>query len=70
MLRIAIVFLVIAGIASIFAFRTFTDYSWGWAKVLFFIFLGLAMASWIGGTFRMWSDKGLAVPQKGPTRLP
>jgi uncharacterized membrane protein YtjA (UPF0391 family) len=69
MLRIAIVFLVVAVVASVFAFGVFADHRAVWAKVLSFSFLGLALASWLVGTFRMWSDKKLPVArssQRGP----
>lgn len=51
MLRFALAFLVIAAIAGVFCFGLFTDYSWLGAKIVFFIFLALALATWLGGTF-------------------
>jgi uncharacterized membrane protein YtjA (UPF0391 family) len=52
MLRYAIAFLVIALIAALFGFGVVADYSWAGAKILFFIFLVLAVLSFLGGTFR------------------
>jgi uncharacterized membrane protein YtjA (UPF0391 family) len=52
MLRLAIVFLVIALIAAFFGFAGVADYSWAGAKILFFIFLVLAVLTFLGGTFR------------------
>jgi uncharacterized membrane protein YtjA (UPF0391 family) len=52
MLRLAIVFLVIAMIAAVFGFGGIEQYSWAGAKILFFIFLVLAVLSFIGHGFR------------------
>jgi len=52
MLRLALVFLVIALIASLFGFGLVVDTSIVIAKVLFFVFLVLAVLSFLGGAFR------------------
>jgi uncharacterized membrane protein YtjA (UPF0391 family) len=52
MLRLAIVFLVVAMIAALFGFGGIEHYSWEGAKILFFIFLVLAVLSFLGGAFR------------------
>jgi uncharacterized membrane protein YtjA (UPF0391 family) len=52
MLRLAIVFLVIAMIAALFGFGGVAAYSWEGAKILFFVFLVLAVLSFIGYGFR------------------
>ncbi|HEV3118326.1 MAG TPA: DUF1328 domain-containing protein [Gemmataceae bacterium] len=52
MLRLAIVFLVIAMIAAVLGFGGIEHYSWEGAKILFFIFLVLAVLSFIGHGFR------------------
>jgi uncharacterized membrane protein YtjA (UPF0391 family) len=43
-----IVFLVIALIAALFGFGLVSSYSWEGAKVLFFVFLVLAVLSFLG----------------------
>jgi len=55
MLRLAIVFLVIALLAAFFGFGGVASYSWEGAKILFFIFLVLAVLSFLGGAFRQRS---------------
>lgn len=52
MLRLAVVFLVIALIAAFFGFGAVESVAWGGAKILFFIFLVLAVLSFLGGSFR------------------
>jgi uncharacterized membrane protein YtjA (UPF0391 family) len=52
MLRLAILFLVIAVIAALFSFGFVADMSFAAAKILFFIFLVLAVLSFLGGMFR------------------
>jgi len=52
MLRLAIVFLIIAMIAAVFGYGSIEHYSWEGAKILFFIFLVLAVLSFIGYGFR------------------
>ena len=49
MLRLAIAFLIIALIAGLFGFGIVADYSFAGAKILFFIFLVLAVLSFLGG---------------------
>jgi uncharacterized membrane protein YtjA (UPF0391 family) len=49
MLRLAIVFLVIALIAALFGFFPLAQYSWAGARILFFIFLVLAVLSFFFG---------------------
>jgi len=52
MLRLAIVFLVIALLAAFFGFAGVASLSWDGARILFFIFLVLAVLSFLGGGFR------------------
>ena len=52
MLRLAVVFLVIALIAAFLGFGGVASLSWEGAKILFFIFLVLAVLSFLGGGFR------------------
>ena len=52
MLRLAIVFLVIALIAAFFGFGGVASLSWEGAKILFFIFIVLAVLSFLAGAFR------------------
>lgn len=52
MLRMAIAFLVIALIAGLFGFDLIEGMSVGFAKILFFVFLVLAVLSFLGGAFR------------------
>jgi uncharacterized membrane protein YtjA (UPF0391 family) len=52
MLRLALVFLVLALIASLFSFGLIADFSFGAAKVLFFVFLVLAVVAFIADAFR------------------
>ncbi len=49
MLRWAIVFLVIALIAALFGFGLVSGMAWDAAKVLFFVFIVLAVLSFLGG---------------------
>ena len=49
MLRWAIVFLVIALIASLFGFGFVSSMSYDAAKILFFIFIVLAVLAFLGG---------------------
>jgi uncharacterized membrane protein YtjA (UPF0391 family) len=51
MLRLAVVFLIIALIAAFFGFAGVAALSWEGAKILFFIFLVLAVLSLAGGLF-------------------
>lgn len=52
MLRLAILFLVIALIAAFFGFANVENYSWAGAKILFFVFIVLAVLSFLGHGFR------------------
>jgi uncharacterized membrane protein YtjA (UPF0391 family) len=52
MLRLALVFLVIALIASLFSFGLIADFSFDVAKILFFLFLVLAVVAFIADAFR------------------
>jgi len=52
MLRMALVFLVIALIAALFGFGLIADYSFDAAKIMFFVFLVLAVVSFIADAFR------------------
>jgi uncharacterized membrane protein YtjA (UPF0391 family) len=52
MLRLALLFLVIALVAALFGFRGVAHISWGGAKILFFIFLVLAVVTALGGYLR------------------
>ena len=52
MLRAAIAFLVIALIAAIFGFGGVYAAATDIAKILFFVFIVLAVLSFLGGSFR------------------
>lgn len=52
MLRLAVVFLVIALVAAFFGFGGVAAVSWEGARILFFIFLVLAVLSVLGLAFR------------------
>lgn len=52
MLRLAILFLVIAMIAALFGFGGVASISWEGAKILFFVFIVLAVLSFLGVAFR------------------
>jgi uncharacterized membrane protein YtjA (UPF0391 family) len=52
MLRLAILFLVIALIAACFGFGWIEGASFEAAKILFFVFIVLAVLSFLGGAFR------------------
>jgi uncharacterized membrane protein YtjA (UPF0391 family) len=52
MLRLAIVFLVIALVAAFLGYGGVANYSYEGAKVVFFIFLVLALLSFAGGWHR------------------
>lgn len=51
MLRLAVLFLVIALIAAFLGFGGVASLSWAGAKILFGIFLILAVLSYLGGSF-------------------
>jgi uncharacterized membrane protein YtjA (UPF0391 family) len=48
MLRLAILFLVVALIAALFGFGLVADFSYDAAKILFFVFIVLAVLSFLG----------------------
>jgi uncharacterized membrane protein YtjA (UPF0391 family) len=52
LLRWAIIFLVIALIASLFSFGFVADMSYSAAKILFFVFIVLAVLAFLGGLIR------------------
>ena len=52
MLRWALVFLVIALIAAVFGFGWVSAVSFDAAKILFFVFIVLAVLAFLGGAFR------------------
>src|SRR5579872_7312375 len=52
MLRLAVMFLVIALIAALFGFGLVGSMAYGAAKILFFIFIVLAVLSFLGGALR------------------
>ncbi len=58
MLRLAIMFLVIALIAGFLGFGGVASLSWAGAKILFVIFLILAVLSFLGHGFRRRSFWG------------
>jgi uncharacterized membrane protein YtjA (UPF0391 family) len=52
MLRAALAFLIIALIAAIFGFGNVYSAATEIAKILFFVFIVLAVLSFLGGSFR------------------
>jgi uncharacterized membrane protein YtjA (UPF0391 family) len=52
MLRLALLFLVIALLAALFGFTSIAEASSGIAQIFFFVFLVLFVLSLIGGLFR------------------
>lgn len=54
---LGVAFLVIALIAGLFGFIGVGSLAWGGAKILFFIFLVLAVLAFVGGGFfgRRWN---------------
>jgi len=52
MLRLAVIFIVIALVAAFFGFGGVASYSWEGAKILVFVFLALAVLTFLGGMFR------------------
>jgi len=52
MLRLAIVFLIIALVAALFGFGLLADFTFDAAKIMFFVFLVLAVVSFIADAFR------------------
>ncbi len=58
MLRLAIVFLVIALVAAFLGFGGVASYSWAGARILFVIFLVLAVLSYLGHGYKRRSFFG------------
>lgn len=54
MLRLAVVFLVVALVAAFFGFGGVAAYSWEGAKILFVVFLVLALLAFLGHRRRSW----------------
>jgi len=52
MLRLANAFLIIALVAALLGFGGVASYSWAGAKILFVVFLILAVLSFLGHGFR------------------
>jgi len=52
MLRLALLFLVIAMIAALFGFGGVESIAWDGARIFFFLFLVLAVLMFIGGALR------------------
>jgi uncharacterized membrane protein YtjA (UPF0391 family) len=52
MLRLGVLFLVIALLAALFGFGLVADMSYDAAKILFFIFVVLAVVSMVAGGWR------------------
>lgn len=52
MLRMALVFLIVAMISAVLGFGLIADVSFDAAKILFFVFLVLAVVSFIADAFR------------------
>ena len=52
MLRLAVVFLVIALIAALLGFAGVASLSWEAVRIFFFVFLVLAVLSFLGGHYR------------------
>jgi uncharacterized membrane protein YtjA (UPF0391 family) len=52
MLRLAIVFFVVALIAALFGFGFVSGMAWDAAKILFFVFIVLAVLAFLGGALR------------------
>jgi uncharacterized membrane protein YtjA (UPF0391 family) len=58
MLRLAILFLVIALIAAFLGFGGVASFSWEGARILFFVFIVLAVLSFLGHGYRRGSFWG------------
>jgi uncharacterized membrane protein YtjA (UPF0391 family) len=52
MLRMALVFLIVAMVSAVLGFGLIADFSFDAAKSLFFVFLVLAVVSFIADAFR------------------
>ena len=70
MLRLAIVFVVIALIAALSGFGTVAGYSWAGAMILLFVFLVLTVLSFLAyGFARAVELNGLRIPDRGEGHL-
>jgi uncharacterized membrane protein YtjA (UPF0391 family) len=52
MLRLALIFLIVALVAGLFGFGLVADISWSAAKILFFVFLVLAVIAALSDAVR------------------
>lgn len=52
MLRMALVFLIVAMVSAVLGFGLIADVSYDAAKIMFFVFLVLAVVSFIADAFR------------------
>ncbi len=52
MLRMALLFLIIAMISAVLGFGLIADFSFDAAKILFFVFLVLAVVAFVSDAFR------------------
>jgi uncharacterized membrane protein YtjA (UPF0391 family) len=52
MLRLAIAFLLVALVAALFGFNLITGYTYDAARLMFFVFLVLAVVSFLADAFR------------------
>ena len=52
MLRLALIFLIVALVAAVLGFGLIASFTFEAAKILFFVFLVLAVISFIAGAFR------------------
>jgi uncharacterized membrane protein YtjA (UPF0391 family) len=52
MLRLAVIFLVIALIAAFLGYGGVANFSYDGARLLFFVFIVLAILSFLGGRYR------------------
>ena len=52
MLRLALLFLIIAIVAALFGFGLVANFAWAGAQIFFFIFLVLAVLAFLGGLAR------------------
>lgn len=52
MLRLAVIFLILALVAALLGFGLVADFSFAAAKILFFVFIVLAVLSFLGGSLR------------------
>lgn len=68
MLRLAILFLVLALLAGFFGFNAVADYSWSAGRIGFFVFFILAALCFLGATFRRRPYGGLTERNSRPLR--